>query len=91
MTAARRLAAIQEAAEKVAPAATVQVLHLNGIPRCGLTVREVAQIWSLPYRRILNEIKDGRVRVISGGRDYVIPVSELAVIANWAKRLDPTA
>jgi hypothetical protein len=95
MTAARPLrrglAAIKNAADNVEPAASVQVLYINGLPRCGFSVREVAETWHLPYKRILAEIDAGRLRAIKGGRDYVIPVSELAVIASWANYGGPHA
>ena len=69
MTAPRRrkgLEAIRDAADAVEPAPTIHVLMLNGIPR-GLTTKEVAAHFGLPYKRILAEIHAGRIRVISGG------------------------
>ena len=92
MTAPRRrkgLEAIRDAADAVEPAPTIHVLMLNGIPRGGLTTKEVAAHFGLPYKRILAEIHAGRIRVITGGRDYVVPVSELATIASWADYQGP--
>jgi hypothetical protein len=79
---------ISDAASKVEPADTVQVLYLNGIPRAGLTAREISETYGLPYRWIMGKIHEGRVRVIHEGlREYIIPVSELAEIAKWAEYL----
>ncbi len=85
---ARRLKgldALRDAVVAVETASTVQVLYINGIPRCGFTVKEVAETFHLPYKRILAEIHAGRLRAIRGSRDLVIPVSELAVIESWAQ------
>ena len=82
----RRLAgldAIADAAKAAPPA--VHVLILDGIPRTGLSLKEVSQITGLPYWRIRKEVADGRIRVITGGQQYVVPVSELAEIASWAE------
>lgn len=92
MTAARRLkgvTALRDAADAVEPAGTVQVIYLDGKPHCGFKVKTVAEMWDLPYRRLLAEIQAGRVGVITGSRDLVVPVSQLAVIADWMEHLDP--
>jgi hypothetical protein len=79
---------ISDAASKVEPADTVQVLYLDGIPRAGLTAREISETYGLPYRWIMTKIHEGRLRVIHEGlREYIIPVSELAEIAKWADHL----
>jgi hypothetical protein len=84
----RGLDTIGGAASKVEPAATVQVLYLNDIPRAGLTAREISETYGLPYRWIMGKIHEGRIRVIHEGlREYIIPVSELAAIASWAEHL----
>jgi hypothetical protein len=80
------LDAIRDAAKAAPPA--VHVLILDGIPRTGLTVNEVSQITGLPKWRICKEIRDGRIRVITGGQQYVVPVAELATIASWAEYLN---
>ena len=63
----------------------VPTLVLDGIPRTGLTVTEVAKITGMPASRITREIRNGRIRADDGGHSYVIPVGELAEIANWAQ------
>jgi excisionase family DNA binding protein len=83
------LDAIAGAAVEAAPA--IHVLILDGIPRTGLTVTEVAEITRLSRDRIYDEIHAGRIAVIRGGSGYIIPVSQLAAIESWAERLDPTA
>lgn len=35
--------------------------------------------------------RTGRIRVITGGQQYVIPVTELIETNNWADYLDPLA
>jgi hypothetical protein len=81
-------AALRDAADRVETATSVQVLYLNGQPRCAFTAREIAAMFGLPYRWILNRIDEGRVRVIHEGlREKVIPVSELAELASWAEQL----
>ncbi|MGH8571001.1 MAG: hypothetical protein ACREX8_00290 [Gammaproteobacteria bacterium] len=87
---ARRLKgldAITDTALVAAPA--IHVLILRDVPRTGLTADETAQITGLPYKRILKEIRNGRIRVITGGSAHVIPVTELAEIMTWARYVDP--
>ncbi len=60
-------------------------------PRTALTTKEVAEVTGLPYDRILKEIRTGRIRVITGGQAYVIPITELIEINKWAEYLDPLA
>lgn len=81
------LDAIRDAALQAAPA--IHVLMLDDMPRIGLTCREVAEITGMPYSRIIREIHAGRIRVITGGNAFVIPVSELVEINKWADYLDP--
>lgn len=83
------LTVLRDAALQAAP--VIHVLILDDVPRTGLTPREVAKVTGLTYWRVREEIKAGRIRVITGGRDYIIPVSELAEIVKWAHYLDPTA
>lgn len=82
------LDAIRDAAVQAAPA--IHVLILNDVPRTALSTTEVAEITGMPYGRILAEIRAGRIRVITGGRNYVIPVTELIEINKWADYLDPS-
>ena len=81
------LDAIRDTAVQAAPA--IHVLILNQVPRTALTAREVAEITGMPYHRILREIRAGRIRVIPGGQQYVIPITELIEINKWADYLDP--
>jgi chemotaxis signal transduction protein len=94
MGAARRLKGLTAIGDAVtrdtAAQPAVHVLVLDGVPRTGLTVTEVARITGMPATRIRAEIQRGRIRVIDGGRNYVIPVSELAEIANWAQYMNST-
>lgn len=83
------LAAIWDTAVEAPPA--IHVLVLDGIPRTGLTVKEVSAITRLSCDRIRDEIHAGRIAVIRGGAGYIIPVRELATIESWRERLDPTA
>lgn len=85
----RGLDAIRDAAAESAPA--IHVLNVGDIPSVCLTAREVAAATRLSYDRILDEIHAGRIEVIPGGQQFVIPVDQLAVIRSWAVRLDPTA
>jgi hypothetical protein len=82
----RGLDAIREATEKAPPA--IHVLTLDGVPRTGLSVKEVSHITGLPVHRIRTEIRNRRIRVIDGGSSYVIPVAELAEIVTWADYVD---
>ena len=63
----------------------VHVLVLAVVPRTGLSVTEVSKITGMPASRIRREIRNGRIRATNCGHSYVIPVSELAEIANWAQ------
>lgn len=85
----RGLDAIRNAAVQAAPA--IHVLPIGDIPSVCLTAKEVAAATRLSYDRILGEIHAGRIEVIPGGQQFVIPVDQLAVIRSWAVRLDPTA
>lgn len=83
------LDAVRDAAEESVP--VIHVLNVGDIPSVCLTAREVAAATRLSYDRILDEIHAGRIDVITGGQQYVIPVDQLAVIRSWAVGLDPTA
>lgn len=83
----KRLEALRAAVMEAPPA--IHVLVLAGVPRVALTPREVAVTTGIPYRRILDEIAAGRIRVIGGGREYAVPVSELPEILKWADYQDP--
>jgi hypothetical protein len=64
---------------------------IDGFPRTGLSVREVAKMTGHTECRIRKEIRNGRLRVDDEGQSYVIPLSEvLATIPSWTKYLDPT-
>jgi hypothetical protein len=82
------LEAVHAAAVEAAPA--IHVLILDDVPRTALTTKEVAEITGMPYTRILREIRAGRIRVITGSQQYVIPITELIEINKWADYLDPT-
>lgn len=83
------LDAIRGATLQAAPA--IHVLILNDVPRTALTTKEVADITGMPYNRILREIRAGRIRVIPGGHQHTIPVTELIEINKWADYQDPLA
>jgi excisionase family DNA binding protein len=57
----------------------------KGMPRSGLRTKEAAEFTGVGYRDILAMIHAGRIRVITGGRSYVIPVGELDEILAWAE------
>lgn len=78
----RGVQAIGDAALQAPPA--IHVLVLDGLPRTGLSVREVAKITGHKEDRIRREIRNGRLRADREGQSAVIPVSELAEIAKWA-------
>lgn len=67
----------------------VHVLILDGLPRTGLTVKEVAKITGHTENRIRTEIRNGRLRADGDGQSYVIPVSALADIDQWADYQGP--
>lgn len=46
-------------------------------PRVCYTVREVCAATGMPYRTVLNLIKTGRLRAITGIKTYVIPKAAL--------------
>ena len=91
MTARRQrgLDVIRDCAVEAAPA--IHVLILDGVPRVSLRTSEVAQCTGIPARTVLKLIDEGRIRVIGGTREYVIPVSELAEITSWADYVDRSA
>jgi excisionase family DNA binding protein len=59
-------------------------LILNGIPRTGLSVKEVATITGHKIDRIRRAVRNGEIRADRTGQTAVIPVTELAEIAKWA-------
>lgn len=85
----RRLDALRDAAVQAAPA--IHVLVLDGIPRISLKTSEVVAVTGLHQRWVLAEIKAGRIRAITGGKEFVIPVGELAGIVERAECLPRTA
>lgn len=78
---------IRDASLQALPA--VHVLILDGLPRTGLSVREVAKITGHTENRIRTEIRNGRLRADGDGQSYVIPVSALADIDQWADYQGP--
>ena len=80
---------VRDCAVEAAPAITVLVL--DGVPRVSLRTSEVAACTGIPARTVLKLIDEGRIRVIGGTREYVIPVSELAEIVKWAEYVDRSA
>lgn len=85
MGAVRRLKgldAIRDATVTATPA--IHVLVLDGVPRTGLSIEEIARVSGHTVNRIRTEIRNGTIRHARGGARIVIPVSELAVIDKWA-------
>lgn len=58
----------------------LHVLMLDGIPRTCLTPKEVEHVTGIPYRHILDAIEAGRVKVITGGRSYILPPSSESLV-----------
>jgi hypothetical protein len=73
---------IRDAALAAPPA--VHVLILDGLPRTGLSVKEVAKISGRKEDRIRRAARNGEIRADRTGQALVIPVSELATIDKWA-------
>lgn len=68
----------------------VFAIEIDGIPRTGLSAREFAAITGRTYNAVLELIRAGELLVDTRGKQYVIPVSELARDQENARRLDPT-
>jgi len=81
----RGVQAIGDAALQAPPA--IHVLILDGLPRTGLSVKEVAKISGHKEDRIRRAVRNGEIKADRTGQAAVIPVSELAVIANWAEHI----
>ena len=81
----RGVQAIGDAALQAPPA--IHVLILDGLPRTGLSVKEVAKISGHKEDRIRRAVRNGEIKADRSGQAAVIPVSELAVIANWAEHI----
>lgn len=77
------LDALNDAAIKATPA--IYVITIEGIPRTGLYISEVAKITRLSEKRVRQEIQAGRIKVITGGNALIVPVSEIPVIMSWAQ------
>ncbi len=77
---------LNEAARRPQPAAipTIPYIIYDGLPRTGLSVREVAKISGHKIDRIHRAVRDGEIRADRTGQAAVIPISELAVIEKWA-------
>lgn len=73
---------IRDASLAAPPA--IHVLVLDGLPRTGLSVKEVAKISGRKEDRIRRAIRNGEIRADRTGQAAVIPVSELATIDKWA-------
>lgn len=73
--------------------ATLQttVITYNGIPRTGLSIREVATITGHNLDRIRRAVRNGEIRADRTGQTAVIPVTELDTIAKWATHEGPPA
>jgi len=78
----RGVQAIGDAALQAPPA--IHVLILDGLPRTGLSVKEVAKISGHKEDRIRRAVRNGEIKADRTGQAAVIPVSELAKIAKWA-------
>jgi len=78
----RGVQAIGDAALQAPPA--IHVLILDGLPRTGLSVKEVAKISGHKEDRIRRAVRNGEIKADRSGQAAVIPVTELAEIAKWA-------
>lgn len=58
---------------------------VEGYPRMALTTKEAAEVTGVKYREILKMINAGRIKMITGGRSYIIPVDQLDEILAWAE------
>lgn len=85
----RGLDVVRDCAVETPPA--IHVLILDGIPRVSLRTSEVAACTGIPVRTVQSLVNEGRIRHIGLTREYVIPVSELAVITSWADYVDRSA
>jgi hypothetical protein len=78
------LDSIHAAALKAPPAVHVHVLVLDGLPRTGLSVKEVAKITGHKENRIRDAIRNGEIKADRTGQAPVIPITQLAEITKWA-------
>ncbi len=58
---------------------------VDGTRRYFLRTKEAAQVTGVKYREIIAMINAGRVKVITGGRGYIIPADQLDEILAWAE------
>jgi hypothetical protein len=86
----RGLEAIRDTAIQPELIPAIPFVTIDGLPRTGLSVKEIAKITGHRENRIRTEIRNGRLKADGDGQSYVIPVSELATIAGWAEHHDPT-
>lgn len=73
---------IRDAATATPPA--IHVLILDGLPRTGLSIKEVAKITGHTENRIRAAVRNGELRADRTGQAAVIPITELATIDGWA-------
>lgn len=78
----RGIDTIHAAAVQAPPA--VHVLILDGLPRTGLSVKEVAKITGHKENRIRDAIRNGEIKADRTGQAPVIPITQLAEITKWA-------
>ena len=82
---ARVLRGVQAIADTApSPIPTIPYLPIDGLPRTGLSVKEVAKISGHKEDRIRRAVRNGEIKADRTGQAAVIPVSELAKIAKWA-------
>jgi hypothetical protein len=67
----------------------VHVLVLDGLPRTGLSVKEVAKITGHKENRIRDAIRNGEIKADRTGQAPVIPITQLAEITKWADYTQP--
>lgn len=90
MTAARRLKGLDALRDATVETTTgIPILNVDGAPRGALTVAETAAFLGLTPTGgpvwIRARIRAGRIPVISEGlRDYLIPISGVLKILEWA-------
>lgn len=73
------------------PGTGLPYVVINGVQRVLLNTREFGEHTGMKLTHVRELIKAGRLRVLAEGREYLIPVSEIATVISWADHLDPTA
>lgn len=77
---------IRDAAAKPqpAPVPAIPFIVLDGLPRTGLSITEMAKITGHARDRIHKAAKNGEIKADRTGQSWVIPVGEIDTINKWA-------